>query len=109
MTINEQRPITNGPSKWDLSVALFDRKLVNGRKVRFAVATTPEVQVEVLVSSVQAEDGSGESWNIEGYATELKCFPKGGTWKDTTVPPPPHRVFICFRTDRRTGYIKFLD
>ena len=102
----EHHPIVGGPSKWDLSVALFDRKVENFRKVRFNANVPLATNITVQVTSVQAVDGSGEAWNIEGYATKVERD------KDTRanfVPPPPSRVFIYFRTDRRQGHIRFFN
>lgn len=61
--------------------------------------------IVVCVTSVQAEDGSRESWNIEGEALEVKP-----DWeiRGPFTPPKPGRVFIYFRTDGRGGRIRFL-
>jgi hypothetical protein len=66
--------IVNGPSKWDLMLGLFE-----GKKVEFTVETTkhdytsknvfithPKNIFHVQVNSIEAEDGSRESWNITG-------------------------------------------
>lgn len=91
--------IITGPSKFDLAFALF-----KGETVQFTVAIDGETKFDVVISSVQREDGSNESWNIEGTATE-HCRrgvgpPENGKFKDG-------RVFIYFRTDRRTGNFRF--
>jgi len=100
MADTTQHPVVGGPTKWDLSVALFDRKSVNCRKVVFRVNCPTIAEFSIVVDSVQAEDGSGESWNIEGTATR----------KTTNhLPQPPRRVFIYFRTDTRKGHIRFLS
>ena len=103
----EQHTVVNGPSRWDLSVALFDRSSVNCRKVFFVTEPPLSLGFEVQVTSIQAEDGSGESWNIEGYATMIGT--SEGPEKNSSVPSPSLRVFIYFRTDRRKGYVKFLN
>jgi hypothetical protein len=60
--------IVAGPSKFDLMLALFDGTIEHHRCVEFEFNTTPRMTVKTkfLVSSVQREDGSGESWNFEG-------------------------------------------
>jgi len=70
MTHNNK--ILNGPSKWSLSVAFFD--LVNGKRrpVTFTVSgpdfNADEQEFEVVINSIQWEDGSGESWIFSGHA-----------------------------------------
>lgn len=57
--------IVNGPSKWDLMLALFDVD-DNGRP-RLIDFTYDDGSLETCrVVSILAEDGSGESWMIEG-------------------------------------------
>ena len=55
-----QQQIIEGPSKYDLQAALFD-----GKRVRFTVEGLG--QIEVQMNNVGIEDGSRESWLIEGY------------------------------------------
>jgi len=55
-----RQDITEGPSKYDLQAALFD-----GKEVRFTVEELG--QVKVRIDDVGIEDGSRESWLIEGY------------------------------------------
>ena len=60
--------IKMGPCKMDLMLALFDSPVFPAnrrRSVEFTIANGEKI--EVFVSSVQQEDGSGESWNIEGF------------------------------------------
>lgn len=115
MASTNTRTVVAGPAKFDLMLALFDRKMVNGRKVVFGVTNSSpgkqdaavDLEYDVSVTSVEAENGGGESWNIQGYAT---IRPKDGEWKDSSPVPSPHRrVLIYFRTDKRKGHIKFLD
>ncbi len=56
----ENYEIGNGPSKFDLSVALFRREPVS-----FTLQSGSKVVV--TINRVQAEDGSAESWNIDGF------------------------------------------
>lgn len=58
--------ITGGPSKFDLMVSLFE----GNPKVRKTVSFKLEGlrrEIQVAITGVQQEDGSGESWNIEGW------------------------------------------
>jgi hypothetical protein len=88
-------PITDGPSKFDLMVALFDRK-PRSRVLTFE--TGGGQKVEVTIVSVQIEDGSGESWNIQVSIQSANCRMSSGIkW----IP-------ICrmyFRTDKRKGHL----
>ena len=61
--------ITNGPCKLDLMLALFDANNTRPRPVVFVVAGEGQLcpgPVEVQISSVEREDGSGESFNLKG-------------------------------------------
>lgn len=58
-----QRKLTAGPNKFDLMISLFE-----GKRVTFTVEGigTQETQV----TRVECEDGSHESWNIQGAFTQ---------------------------------------
>lgn len=88
--------IAKGPSKWDLSIALFDSQMVNPRSVEF-VGVDGQKYAATL-QSVQREDGSGESFNI-------RCYFRPVT-KDQKVPSPGRDAEVYYRTDRRTGTIR---
>lgn len=63
-----RKTITQGPSKFDLMVALFDQ----GRTVEFSF---DYVKTEVLINSVEKEDGSCDKFLISGYiSTEHYCW-----------------------------------
>lgn len=79
--------IVNGPSKFDLTQALFVWKPIKP-KVNFSFSKGYDVSAVIL--SVQSEDGSGESWNIEGYVGNNQRFK------------------AYYRTDRRTGTYTFV-
>ena len=55
--------ILNGPSKFDIMLALFDRRKVS---LRVCFPRGNPFDAPLIVSSVEAEDGSGDSWNIKG-------------------------------------------
>jgi hypothetical protein len=86
----EHLEITNGPSKFDLSVALFDRKRPL-RTVEFALQGYERGMFKVGIESVKAEDGSGESWFITGII-----------WEN---PTKYYRFKGYFRTDNRRGWL----
>ena len=100
----ESGSITAGPSKFDLSNALFDKKGLEGqpRLAEFTVDLQGKKTYLVLVQSVQAEDGSGECWDITG-STCVQCAGDGAGFF------PPRRVKIFFRTDRRVGQFTFVE
>lgn len=106
MVLTTDCPVTSGPSKWDLSLALFDRKDSQPRQVQFHANCNLSCIVTVTITGVQAEDGSGESWNIEGRATKI-IRQKGVL--DSFPLPKAGRVSIHFRTDSRQGRIRFLS
>ena len=56
------KQISNGPSKFDLMLALFDSKFPDFRTVIFHLEGG--MRFEANISGVQAEDGSSESWNF---------------------------------------------
>ncbi|MCC7522480.1 hypothetical protein IT407_01605 [Candidatus Uhrbacteria bacterium] len=73
--LQSDKTITDGPGKWDLLAALGDRYL--GRYIKLTVVTvSKEEEFEVLVDSLQHEDGSGESWIVE-----LKAKWNGGRFR----------------------------
>lgn len=96
------RKVTAGPSKDGLKAALFDRKMVNTQKPTFTLEDG--TSHEVTVTSVEAEDGSGESWNIKGYAVLKPRMRIRGS-----LPMPHRKVKIWFRTDHRHGTWLFLN
>lgn len=105
MTPN-QFPVISGPSKFDLSNALF---VWNPRRPAVFNANCPVgTAFEVYVLSVQAEDGSGESWNIEGFVGEVQR-PKREGQEKLFMPERGQRAFLWFRTDRRQGHVKFFE
>lgn len=104
MNSANQFAILAGPSKFDLATALFSSMKPDGKTltVTFEVqdpTIANRVTVEVIVNGAQAEDGSRESWNIEGFEIAQDGKPLKG-WS---------KVRIYFRTDRRTGHLKFVS
>lgn len=62
--------IVNGPSKWDMMLALFDNTAASPRHIIFEIgAVGPSFRdAKIVVNSIEREDGSGESWSFRGYA-----------------------------------------
>lgn len=70
----------NAPTKWDLSRCLFDGVRFN-LTLEFSTTDDHRAQppegvnasgkhtVEVILTRVETEDGSHESWNLGGYVT----------------------------------------
>lgn len=62
--------ITNGPSREELfdGLRLFSEK----RLVPFCIKMDEKERfLAVIISSIQAEDGGGQSWNLTFYANQL--------------------------------------
>ncbi len=94
--------ICDGPSKFDLSNALFD-KLPGGRSRVLDFTTNSEklLRVCVVVNKVSTEDGSRESWIIDGYIS--KIIYDGAELEK----PPGDKIHFYYRTDKRSGWMKF--
>lgn len=58
MATRDALPITDGPSKFDLMLSIFD-----GKQVTFRSGSQ---QFAVYLMSVEKEDGSHDMWNITG-------------------------------------------
>lgn len=81
-----QSNIVNGPSKDDLFQALKEPKHPHPRKVSFMLEGQHGLGFRVAIDGIDAEDGSGQSWNI-----------RARLWSSQ------ERVKIHFRTDTRKG------
>ena len=66
-----EQTIKGGPSKWDLMLALFDGNTGGPRYLDFHLESG-KLSGAVVVSSVEREDGSGESWNITGRTGSIR-------------------------------------
>lgn len=74
--MSKQIQITNGPSREELFDGL--RLFAEKREVSFIVVDNGrQMTLPATMRSIQAEDGSGHSWNITGYIT-VKSLPKVG-------------------------------
>lgn len=97
--------INGGPSKFDLTLALFDRKPIV-RAVEFKFTGESAMSALVVINEIGIEDGSGESWLFKGYVRSVRI----GSGGNHSVPPlPPRRVHGWYRTDTRKGWIETID
>lgn len=97
-----QMDIVNGPSKFDLSVALFHGE--NNRNQVLVTFMLKEPingvkQVQAYINGISREDGSGENWIFTGYMPEAIAKKFAGKYQQT--------VSGYFSTKRRTGHMKF--
>ncbi len=90
------KTIVKGPSKDAMFDALKNYKSINAPRVQFSIEKG--IAQEVAITGISLEDGSGESWNIQGRARAMI--------KGTAVTLPDTQVRIYFRTDTRRGYMK---
>lgn len=87
--------IVNGPSKWDLHLAFFDKIGNNRRPVTFTMKEGGPAGCwvgKVVINALEWEDGSGESWVFKGYTTFLSV---------------KNSVRGHFITSERKGWIEF--
>lgn len=87
--------IVNGPSKFDLMLALFDSKFPDFRTVIFDLRDGRKFHANI--TGVEAEDGSSISWNFTGV----------GRFSTEHCKVPGEHVSGYYDTMRRTGNIKF--
>ncbi len=98
--------VIGGPSKFDLEKGLF---VWNPRRPVIFNANCPVgTSFEVYILSVQAFDGSGEHWNIEGMVGDVNRPPRAGS-TPIFLPESGQRVFIRYRTDCRQGGATFFE
>lgn len=93
--MTKQNTIAGGPSKFDLMIAFFDKNGSHRRPVIFKIGG-PDfptiIEVPVVINTLGWEDGSGNNWNIEGYASD--------------GPFQGLNVVGYFNSNRREGWIK---
>jgi hypothetical protein len=94
--------LVKGPSKFDLMMALFDQK-GNGGKPHYVTFEAADGQkITAKIQSVGIEDGSGESWIIEGVVI---CV----AYRIGRHPTTDREQFDFtgyFQTERRLGWLK---
>lgn len=84
--------LSNGPSKFDVMLALFDRKNPSPRSVQFSLEDDPSEKVNVVITGISIEDGSGESWLFTGFLKYAEA----------------RKIKGWFRTDRRVGHFEYV-
>jgi hypothetical protein len=93
-TKSKQFSITSGPSKFDLMLSLFHRKVDSQVVVEFSLEAQ-SYPAGVVINSLELEDGSGECWIFKGYVRYSSTSSRN--------------VKGFYRTNARTGWMKFLD
>jgi hypothetical protein len=84
---NVERSITDGPGKWDLMLAIFEKKEVSF-KIQKGDSRMSIVHPRMRIRSILLEDGSGDSFFLGLYDAHKRCF------------------FVCYyHTITRTGHI----
>jgi|GEM_PF-1274444 len=88
--------IVNGPSKWDLGVSLLEGNPDHRHTVDFRIRTDGGMELThtVAITVVGQENGSGESFNWEGY---------------TRMGGPARRVRGHYSIKTRTGSMSFVE
>lgn len=94
-TLQEFR-VVGGPNKFDLMAALFYGNMDTRHLVDFKVDGQKE-PITVIISSVEREDGSGESWNLQGYVARTHKTLRGNVVK------------MYFSTQTRRGNMRIND
>ncbi len=96
-----QRDILDGPSKFDLMLALFDGDAHHRRRVAFVFSNDKLDwlkqwfrELEVVISEIARKDDSDELWLFKGYVP----------WS-----PEPLTVEGFFSTQTRKGCIKLTN
>lgn len=98
---NRQEELVNGPDKFELMLSLFEK----GKKVEFMIKMVNNDTnrlIQVMINSIQAEDGSRESWNIQG---ELIAVREVTSSKWLPVNPASFKGY--YHSINRNGHIKF--
>ncbi|HEV8666453.1 MAG TPA: hypothetical protein VN665_01215 [Candidatus Paceibacterota bacterium] len=92
--------LKNGPSKFDLMLALFDNKDFN-RKVAFVGFNG--VTYEAIVWGVEMSDETGELWTVRG---RVKRNGVGGTVGDGRAHVSHPTFVLSYSTQLRTGQLE---
>jgi hypothetical protein len=86
--------ITDGPSAGELLLK-WGIKQEDGKRFSFSfrfIGDKGEVEIPIVINSLEWEDGSGENWNFRGYSPEYSYISISG----------------FFNTKRRHGYMTFI-
>jgi hypothetical protein len=94
--------IKKGPSKLELMIGFFHKFKLERNPVEFGVSLHEEnkftIPIDVVVNKLEWEDGSGESWNFDGYAL---FYTDASGNKPTRAKVSGH-----FRTGSRIGWLE---
>lgn len=92
--------ITDGPSKFDLMLALFDRSVVNNvaNRRRVVVRADNGFKYQLHISGVCVEDGTGDSWKIKGQGQRVS--------RKDAIPFPHFDFNGSFHTNTRHGSLE---
>ncbi len=100
--------VVNGPSKFDLMMALFTRK-PQKPTVTFALEHAKEGYL-ATITGVSEEDGSGESWNIRGFLQDIYFAGDGLSPLHGALLKVSRQPFKgYFSTADRKGWLTFID
>ena len=67
-----------------------------------------DVNFYVMISGLQHEDGSGISWNVEGYLVRVNPIPHGVGMVSDLHLGTTRRIHIRYRTDKKEGILRIL-
>ncbi len=84
--------IEDGPSKWDLILAIFDGDSNHRREVTFSIECPGFNERGFTLNGASREDGSGDNWIIHGYCS---AETKGG------------KMSGFYSTKTRKGWLEF--
>ena len=76
MTTLYRSLISEGPSKFDLMLALFDGDVHNRRKIIFTITDEGKIRSypgKTTINCVTRESGDGENWLFEGLGETALC------------------------------------
>jgi hypothetical protein len=64
--------ISNGPSKFDLMLGLFDGEFTNRREIDFTITDEGDdlaYKSRIVINGLKRENSDSESWLFEGWCT----------------------------------------
>jgi hypothetical protein len=111
-TTAHQMPIVDGGNKFELFSQLGDIGRIRHPRPPFRLAVkhpiltgslAPQVEVGVFVYGIMAEDGSGESWIINGYVFDDELGKSH--WLQQEFKGHQHNFHGLYNTKRRSGFI----
>lgn len=90
MAKTEKYTILHGPTKFDLMMAFFDGDHTCRRRLKFkiekpdnSVLNKIQIIAEAVINKIEWEDGSGNSWNMEGLFQINDTSFKGSAYYST--------------------------